>query len=377
MTADILIQNGRLLDPARGIDQSAPVAVKGRRIIPWEEGMMAKTTIDASGCLVTPGLIDFHAHIYERGTDSGANPDLAMLPYGVTTVVDAGSSGVSTYRSFLDRLALCRIKTKFFLHISPTGQVTHQYPELLRPERWNMEKFQEAVELAGDKLLGFKLRVSRNVVGDAGLRPLEAALELAEKFQKSLVVHVTDPPVLQSELVGRLRPGDVFCHLYHDRGNTIFENGGIPPALWEARERGVLFDCCHGSANFSFPVAEKAVEAGFLPDIISTDLNTVTWCKPPLYNLLSVLSKFLLLGVPLEKILACVTSTPARLMGEAGELGTLAPGSCADIAILRVAERPVEFVDTEGERRNGRQLVLPMATLLDGVLVWRSQELCG
>lgn len=119
------------------------------------------------------------------------------------------------------------------------------------------------------------------------------------------------------------------------------------------------------------------MEAGFLPDIISTDLNTVTWCKPPLYNLLSVLSKFLLLGVPLEKILACVTSTPARLMGEEGELGTLAPGSCADIAILRVAERPVEFVDTEGERRNGRQLVLPMATLLDGVLVWRSQELCG
>ena len=179
MTADILIQNGRVLDPARGIDQSTPVAVKGRRIIPWEEGMEAKTTIDASGCLVTPGLIDFHAHIYERGTDSGANPDLAMLPYGVTTVVDAGSSGVSTYRSFLDRLALCRIKTKFFLHISPTGQVTHQYPELLRPERWNMEKFQEAVELAGDKLLGFKLRVSRNVVGDTGLRPLEAALELA------------------------------------------------------------------------------------------------------------------------------------------------------------------------------------------------------
>ena len=147
---------------------------------------------------------------------------------------------------------------------------------------------------------------------------LEAALELAEKFQKSLVVHVTDPPVLQSELVGRLRPGDVFCHLYHGRGNTIFENGGIPPALWEARERGVLFDCCHGSANFSFPVAEKAVEAGFLPDIISTDLNTVTWCKPPLYNLLSVLSKFLLLGVPLEKILACVTSTRAgRRLGRA------------------------------------------------------------
>ncbi len=175
MTVDILIQNGRVLDPARGIDQSAPVAVKGRRIIPWEEGMEAKTTIDASGCLVTPGLIDFHAHIYERGTDSGANPDLAMLPYGVTTVVDAGSSGVSTYRSFLDRLALCRIKTKFFLHISPTGQVTHQYPELLRPERWNMEKFQEAVELAGDKLLGFKLRVSRNVVGDTGLRQIGRA----------------------------------------------------------------------------------------------------------------------------------------------------------------------------------------------------------
>lgn len=376
MSADILIKNGRIIDPSRGINRVESIAVRGSRIIPAEEAADAKTVIDASGCLVTPGLIDFHAHIFERGTDSGANPDLAMLPYGVTTVVDAGSSGVSTYRSFLDRLGLCRIKTKFFLHVSPTGQVTHQYPELLRPELWRMDKFREAVELGGKKLLGFKMRVSRNVVGEAGIEPLKAALALSREFGKSLVVHVTDPPVPQSRLAQLLRPGDVFCHVYHGRGHTIFEDGAIPPALWEARERGVIFDCCHGSANFSFETAERAVQARFLPDVISTDLNTVTWCKPPLYNLTAVMSKFLLLGVPLETILACVTSTPARLIGEEGELGTLAPGSCADIALFRLDRRPVEFTDTEGQRRTGSQLILPMATLLDGVIVYRSPEIC-
>ena len=376
MTADLLIKNGRVIDPSRGLDGPGAVAVRGRRIIPYEEGMEAKTVIDASGCIVSPGLIDFHAHIYERGTDSGANPDLAALPYGVTAIADAGSSGVSTYRSFLDRLALCRVKTKLCLHISPTGQVTHEYPELLRPEKWRMEKFQEAVELCGDKLIGLKMRVQRSVVGEAGLEPMEAALALAERLGQRLVVHVTDPPVPEREVAARLRPGDVFCHVYHGRGHTILENGKVSPALWEARRRGVIFDCCHGTANFSFPVVREALAQGFLPDVISSDLNTVSWCRAPLYNLTLVMSKLLALGMPLEKILACVTSTPARLMGEEGRWGTLAPGSDADIAILRLARRRTVFRDTEGNRMEGEELFLPMATVLDGALVCRSPEFC-
>lgn len=376
MDADIVIQNGRIIDPSQGRDEIGHIAIKGHKLIPWTEGMSAKTILDASDCLVVPGLIDFHAHIYENGTDSGANPDLAMLPYGVTTVVDAGSSGVSTYKSFLNRLNQCRIKSKFFLHVSPTGQVTHEYPEILRPDLWRMEKFQEAIEIAGKKLLGFKVRASKNVVGSSGIQPIKDAVKLADTFQKPLVIHVTDPPVLQSQLVQLMRPGDVFCHVFHGRGNNIFEQDKIPAQLWEAKKRGVIFDCCHGSINFSFRVAKQALEQEFFPDVISSDLNTVTWCKPPLYNLTTVMSKLLLLGMPLHKILACVTSTPARLMNEQTELGTLVPGSCADIAILRIQKRTVHFQDTEGVWMEGDQLIVPMATILDGTIVYRAPEFC-
>lgn len=376
MNVDILIKNGRVIDPENGVDRIETVAVKGRRVVPYTSYMGAKTVIDATGCLVTPGLIDFHAHIFNRGTDSGANPDLAMIPYGVTTVVDAGSSGVSTYRSFLERLNSYYIKTKFFIHVSPTGQVTHQYPESLYPEKWNIDKFEEAFEVGKDKILGFKMRVSKNVVGTEGIKPLYAALELATRFQKKLVVHVTDPPVLQSEIANALRPGDVFCHVFHNKGNNILDGGHVYKDIWKAKERGVIFDCCHGSANFSFDIAEIAMKQGFNPDVISTDLNTVTWCKSPLYNLTSVMSKFLYLGMELKDIIACVTSTPARLIHMDGELGTLTSNSCADIAIMKIVDKEVTFIDTLGEKRNGTQFFVPLVTILDGAIVYRSPEMC-
>lgn len=375
MKADIIIQNGRVMDPFRQIDRPEDVAVKGGLIVPLEKGMEAAATIDASGCLVTPGLIDFHAHIFEHGTDSGINPDIAMLPCGITAVVDAGSAGVSTYQSFLNRLAAYRIKSKFFLHVSPTGQITHQYPESVRPDKWNMQKFADAAALSGDKMLGFKVRVSRNVVGEDCEYILESALKLAETFGQRLVVHVTDPAVPQSKLASMLRGGDVFCHVYHGRGNTIIEDGHVGEGVRDARRRGVIFDCCHGSINFNFTVAEQALAEGFAPDVITSDMNSVTWNMPPLFGLTTVMSKFLMMGMPLNELLACVTSVPARLMREEGNLGTLAPGSCADIAILRVDETAVVFVDSEGQKRTGGQYFRTIATLLDGKIVYRSQEI--
>lgn len=376
MNADLLIQNGCVVDPSRGINRVETVAIKGKRIIPYEQGMTAAHTINAEGCFVTPGLIDSHAHIFERGTDSGIAPDLSMLPQGVTTVVDAGSAGVSTYRSFLDRLALCRIKTKFYLHISPTGQVTHQYPESLRPDRWNISKFEEAVEICGNRMLGLKLRISRNVVGSDGLYHLKKAVELGERLGRRVVVHVTDPAATQAEVAALLRPGDVFCHVYHGRGHTILENGVIPQAIWDARERGVIFDCCHGSINFNFDVAEAALAQGFPPDVITSDMNSVTWCKPPLFHLTTVMSKFLMMGMPLEDVISCVTHAPAKLIGEEAQLGTLRPDTCADIALLKLVQQPTRFIDAEGNQRQGRQLLRTMATILDGVLVYRAQDLC-
>lgn len=375
MKADTIIKNGRVMDTARQFDGLRDIAVKNGRIVPMEDGMEAATVINAAGCLVTNGLIDFHAHIFEHGTDSGINPDIAMLPNGITTVVDAGSAGVSTYRSFLDRLDRYRIKSKFFLHVSPTGQITHQYPESVRPDKWNMDKFADAVALCGDRMLGFKVRISRNVVGDECEYVLDSALKLADSFGMSLVVHVTDPAIPQSKIASMLRSGDVFCHMYHGRGNTIVENGHVAAAIREARRRGVIFDCCHGSINFNFAIAEQAAAEGFWPDIISSDMNSVTWNKPPLFGLTTVMSKLLMLGMPLDQLLACVTSTPARLISGSGGPSTLAPGSAADIAVLRLEDKAIGLIDAEGQTRTGSRFFRTMATLLDGAIVYRSQEI--
>ena len=376
MQADIIIKNGRVIDPKNHVDRVGDIAIQGKKLIPAQPEMTAKTVIDAAGCIVTPGLIDSHAHIFERGTDSGINPDLSMLPLGVTTVADAGSAGVSTYRSFLDRLALCRIKTKFYLHISPTGQVTHQYPESIRPDKWNMEKFEEAVDTCGDKLLGFKLRVSRNVVGEDCLYDLEQALNLGERFHKRIVVHVTDPAVSQAKIASLLRPGDIFCHVFHGRGYTILENDKVLKEIWDARERGVIFDCCHGSINFNFAVAEKALACGFLPDVLTSDMNAVTWNRSPLFNLPVVMSKFLLMGLDIPEIIALVTSNAAKVIGEEGALGTLEKGTCADVAILKAEDKRTRFVDAEGQTREGKRLFRVMASILDGTIVFRTQDIC-
>ena len=373
---DLLIKNGFVIDPEGTCEKVSPIAVSNGHIVAFEDGIEAKTVIDAQDCIVTPGLIDFHAHIFERGTDSGINPDLAMLPLGVTTVIDVGSSGASTYRSFIDRLNQCRIKTKLYLHVSPTGQVTHQYPESVNPEKWNYERFDEAFEKYSERILGFKIRISKNVFGEDGLYYLEKALELSERYHRNLVVHVTDPPVPQSRIASMLRTGDVFCHVYHGRGYTILENQSIPPAIWNARKRGVIFDCCHGSINFNFNIAEEALREGFPPDTISSDMNSVTWNRAPLFNLPMVLSKFMMMGMTLKDIIKRVTTIPAKLIGEEGNLGTLRPGSVADIAIFKIRNNTITFVDSEGNKRQGSQYLHPVASILDGTIVYRDQEIC-
>lgn len=375
MKLDLLIKNGRVIDPSRSIDRIEPVAIKNGKIVAYEEGMAADTEVDAAGCLVTPGLIDFHIHISDRRTDSGIDPDLALIPQGVTAAVDAGSTGVTTCRSFLDEMTRRHIKSRMFLHVSPVGQITHQFPEPMLPDTWNMDKFQMAFDYGGERILGLKLRVSKEVVGDQGLKPLYRAIEVAEQFDKPVCVHVTDPPVPMSELAEVLRPGDIFCHMFTGKYRSIYEDGKLPDAIWKARERGVIFDACHGKMNHTFSVAEKAAADGFLPDVITTDLTFKTWAKQPVFGMPHVMSKFFLLGMTENQIIERVTCNPARLMKMEDQLGTLRPGTCADVTILRVIEKDILFYDSQGDTRTGQRYFAPMATIVDGQMMYRSHEL--
>lgn len=373
MKVDLLIRHGRILDPARGIDRTGDLAVRCGRIaaLPPEEPVQAARVIDASGCLVVPGLIDYHTHINYRATDVGVPPDLMALPKGVTSVVDCGSSGPSNCLAFLDRLAQCVVKAHIYVHISPLGLATQQFYEPLCPEKWDMGQFEAVFDQGGPRILGIKMRLSNFLLRDIGLRPFYEMLKVADRFGKGVLVHPSDPPVPQQQILDALRPGDVYCHTYQGQGYTLLEGGEVVQAARRARERGVLFDVAHGGANFDFEVAERALEQGFLPDMISTDTTKKTWNRAPVYSLPHVMSKFLMLGMSLPQVIACVTQAPARAMGCEGQTGTLCPGARGDIAVLRLEDRPVTFTDAAGRQRHGRQLLVPVATIVDGLTVYQ------
>ncbi|HSB68088.1 MAG TPA: metallo-dependent hydrolase [Candidatus Methylomirabilis sp.] len=371
----VWIRGGVLVDPARNLLQPGDVLIRGDRIIAAPAGDVpdAEQVIDAAGCLVLPGLIDFHSHLYPGGSEIGIPPDASLLPMGVTTAVDAGSAGVANYELF-SRAVIARslVRIKSFLNVAPTGLVTTRYPENVDPKYFDPEKTGALLKEHRGELLGLKIRQSRSIVGALGLEPLRAAVRMAEQLTCPVVVHTTDPPGSPSEIADLLRPGDIFCHVFHGTGNTIIgPDGGVLPGILAARKRGVLFDAANGRNHFAFPVAEAAIRQSFLPDVISTDLSAGTLFREPIIGLPHVMSKYLAMGVSLMEVVGACTSIPARLLAQQEEIGTLAPGACADVVVMQQMSRRVEFVDARGERREGRVLLAPRLTLRAGRVVFR------
>jgi dihydroorotase len=374
MRYELWIRGGLIVDPARSTSHTGDVLTRGGQIVtaPAGETLDAEQVIDATGCVVLPGLIDFHAHLYPGGTEIGIPPD-ALLPLGVTTAADAGSAGVGNYDQFSQSvIARSLVRVKSYLNVAPTGLVTARYPENLDPRHFDVGKIAALLARHRGELLGLKVRQGRDIVGALGLEPLKATVRMADQLGCSVVVHTTDPPGSSSEIADLLRPGDIFCHVFHGTGNTILSPEGVVlPGILAARKRGVLFDAANGRNHFVFPVAEAAIRQAFLPDVISTDLTVGTLFRQPVFGLPHVMSKYLAMGVPLTEVVAACTATPARLLGMPNEIGTLAPGACADIAIFRQEKRQVEFVDTKGERRGGQALLVPQMTVRAGQVMFR------
>ena len=182
---------------------------------------------------------------------------------------------------------------------------------------------------------------------------------------------MTDCPLPLDEVAEILRPGDVICHIYQNRGEhtCLDERGKVLPGLWEARKRGVLFDASNGRSNFDLEVARKAVEQGFVPDVISSDNNASSCFLQPLHSLPRILSKYLEFGMPLEQVLDCATWKPAQLIGRP-ELGTLAEGSPADVALFRLKKKDVEYSDINGNTMTGHQVLVPQMTFKGGQCVY-------
>jgi len=375
-----LISGGHVIDPARGINEKADIFLEGDRIIAGEkaDALPPDLVIKADGCLVMPGLIDYHTHVFSGATENGCPPDIGTLPNCVTTVVDGGSAGTANYEIFRSNvIANSQVRIKSFLSVSPTGQVTMKYDENHDPRYYDQDKMAFLFKKYPDELLGLKLRLSQEVVGDLGFRPLIKALEIAERLSCRVAVHTTNPPGETCELAKLFRRGDVFAHVYHGKGSTIIgDDNRVLPEVKKARQRGVIFDAANGRSHFAFKTAEAALADGFAPDVISSDLGWVTLFTQPMFGLPWLMSKYLALGMDLPAIVAACTSTPACLMGMEGEIGTLAPGSCADVAIFKQVEHHCEFFDALGVSRVGQKLLLPQATIRAGRVVFRQLTFC-
>ena len=375
MKYDLLIKGGRAVDKASNIDGRMDIGVTGETIAEVKPDLNpreARQVLDVSGLIVAPGLIDFHAHAFLQAQELGQETDPTCLSSGVTTMVDGGSTGAATFEGFKEFL-IDRAQTRLlaFLHISSIGLADllvgeSTYLPLLNPKR----AAQMAQKYPG-LILGIKVRQQQEAVGNNGLEPLRLAKEAASLAGGlPTMVHVTNPPVPLSQILDLMEPGDIVTHFLHARGMGILnEDKRISASVREARKKGIIFDVGHGRNHVNFPVARQALEEGFLPDTISSDL-TRQGKAGVAKNLLHCLSKFLNLGMDLPTLLACATSHPARLMNLAGVIGTLREGACADIAVLSLESGEFLFEDCDGNILKGQNCLFPKYTIRRGRVLW-------
>ena len=258
--SSVLIKDGTLYDPLLQQFQQQDLYFGGKQIIAKEQAGTPELIVDAGGCLVVPGLIDAHLHVFQDGCDGGVNADLACLPNGVTTVVDGGSCGESNYRIFHNyTIARSDTTIKSCLNISSSGLASTRFVENLDPDCFSWERIEELFSLYPGELVALKVRMSQGIVPVNDFRALEKTLVFAERLNCPVVVHMTDPAVDSESVTNLLRAGDVFCHVFHGAGQTIIgEDGRVRPGIVAAQRRGVLFDACHGRVNFTLFTASAA-----------------------------------------------------------------------------------------------------------------------
>jgi dihydroorotase len=381
-TYDLVIRGGTLIDPAQGVHARRDVAFAGGRVaalgesIPTEEATRA---IDATGKLVTPGLVDLHVHVFDGVSHFGIPPDPTCLAKGATTVVDAGSAGADTFRGFRKYvLDVSQTRILAQLNISSMGMIAHEVGEL-DDIRWaSVPKALQTIEANRDVILGVKVRLTRDlIVGKAaGIRPLHLAREAADAAGLPIMVHPQGAwcPSLD-DILAVMRKGDIVTHCYHGptqyhgtEHGVLDANGRVRESVWAAIERGVIFDVGHGGGSFDWDVVESALAQGLLPTTISSDLHAHN-LHGPVYDLATTIAKFLHLGLSLEEAFRKVTAVPAEVIKLGGQVGTLAPGAYGDAVVFDLEEGSFSLRDARGVERVGRRRLVPRTVVKDGRVV--------
>lgn len=374
---DLLITNGTVIDPANKVHSKADVLISNGRITTVGSRLNpgANKAIDASGCFVCPGLIDYHLHLAPLA-EIGVHGETACFPSGVTTAVDCGSAGAGTYEGHRHAIHSSLLTIRSFLHVCSAGLATGQYHENPDPRFWDRPKIKRMFRDYPDELIGLKIRQGEEIVGPLGLEPLAEAVKLADILGVPVMVHCSNPPSTIAQMLALLRRGDILTHAFQDKGHSLLdEDGRIIKAAHQARERGVIFDVANANIHFSFAVAKQALAEGFLPDTISTDLTTRSlYQRPAVFNLAFVISKYLNLGMTMDQLIARTTAIPAQLIGLEGRVGCLSPGALGDVAVFKEIEHLTEFGDRSGVKHCGTRLLKPMLTIKAGEVVYRDME---
>jgi dihydroorotase len=376
MRYDPLIGGGEVVDPGAGLQGALDVGIRDGRIAEVGEGLdrsAAREVIDAAGAIVTPGLVDLHTHVYWGATYWGIEADPVAARTGVTTWLDVGSSGSYSWPAFR-RFLIEPSKARIFalLNLSSIGLIAPTW-EFANLDYCDLDLAATIVDANRDLILGIKARIDQHTTRGVGIRPLELGRELADRVELPLMVHIAYGPPTLAEVAPLLRPGDILTHCFTGGDMRIVDEAGTPdPAIMNLREKGLILDIGHGTGSFSYETAEAMLAAGVMPDVISSDIHQMA-IQGPMFDLPTTLSKFLNLGLSLAEVIERATSRPAAAMRRP-ELGSLKPGSAADVAVFQIEEGDYVFRDVHMNPRQGSKRLVNTLTMVGGEVLQRVEE---
>ncbi|MBI2831552.1 MAG: amidohydrolase/deacetylase family metallohydrolase [Chloroflexi bacterium] len=402
---DLLLKNGRVIDPSQDINGVMDVALTGNKIAalaPKIEASQAKRIVNVPGKIVAPGLIDDHVHCFHTLLPGKATPDGAGVHRGATTVVDAGTVGPITLYVFRKTVVeTARSNTYCLLNVALTGLAypvmapygRHvsdfgQFPGIIfgradaktnrfEISNWNdidVDFTRRQAEENRDIVLGIKIRAFGPLLESDGIKPVEVAKKIATDVKLPLVVHVGAmwgdvSDKIAPQILNLLEKGDTLTHIYTGQPGRVIEPGKpISKELKAARDRGVFFDISHGMFNVHFETARHGISEGFIPDIISSDFSG-QHAYGPVFGICETMSKLMALGLTVEQVVKMTTLNPALALNIADRHGSLKVGRQADITVLDLVEAKHVFGDSHGGTLEGNSRLIPVFVIKSGTVV--------
>ena len=364
---DLVVRGGTVVDPAQGITGVRDVAITGGRIERVAESIPEAGgggVVDARGKIVTPGLIDVHVHVYEGVASVGIEADLVGVTRGVTSLIDGGSAGATTFPGFRAYVAEpARTRVYALLNIARPGMTVGN--ETADLSMLDPEAAADTIRAHRDVVVGLKVRMLAGIPEGQDLEVMRRTRTAADLAGVPIMVHIGGQTSPLPAILDLLRPGDVVTHALRQRGSILDANGRVYPEVRDAVAAGIFLDVGHGRGNLDFDVAESVLQQGVLPSLISSDVHRGN-ALGPVFDLPTTLSKFMQMGMTLEQVVERATSVPARVFDLGERLGTLAEGAAADLALFDLAEGEVELTDSGGKRRTGSLRLVPWGALRDG-----------